>query len=219
MPDPAGSLRRSHPPASQAPADHPPAAGVNPDASLFYRAPGSGLVERRGGVAPMDHFGSAVRPTGPPGAEPAARNRRRNRFGRGRSSYRSRPACGSPRRGTAAPTPPRHATPTRRVDERHDCQDIGSAYVPGTVWGTASSLTAKFRSRRRACLSKSQILPTTAVVSACGHPCRRALATAPGHTSLAKPSEPLAKLCRVSVGIIHDRYDFRWNLDHLPRLR
>jgi hypothetical protein len=153
MPDPAGSLRRSHPPASQAPADHPPAAGVNPDASLFYRAPGSGLVERRGGVAPMDHFGSAVRPTGPPGAEPAARNPRRNRLGRGRSSYRSRPACGSPRRGTAAPTPPRHATPTRRMDERHDCQDIGSAYVPGTVWGTASSLTAKFRSRRRACLS------------------------------------------------------------------
>jgi hypothetical protein len=153
---------------------------VNPDASLFYRAPGSGLVERRGGVAPMDHFGSAVRHTGPPGAEPAARNPRHNRFGRGRSSYRSRPACGSPRRGTAAPTPPRHATPIRRVDERHDCQDIGSAYVPGTVWGTASSLTAKFRSRRRACLSKSQILPTTAVVSACGHPCRRALATAPG---------------------------------------
>jgi hypothetical protein len=32
-------------------------------------------------------------------------------------------------------------------------------------------------------------------------------------------TEPLAKLCRVSVGIIHDRYDFRWNLDHLPRLR
>jgi hypothetical protein len=41
---------------------------------------------------------------------------------------------------------PRHETPTRLVDEHHDCQDIGSAYVPGTVWGTASSLTAKFRS-------------------------------------------------------------------------
>jgi hypothetical protein len=157
MPDPPGQLRRSRSPASQAPADHRMAAGVNPDASLFYRAPGSGLVERRGGVAPMDHFGSAVRHTGPPGAEPAARNPRHNRFGRGRSSYRSRPACGSPRRGTAAPTPPRHATPTRRVDERHDCQDIGSAYVPGTVWGTASSLTAKFRSRRRACL----LIPTS----------------------------------------------------------
>jgi len=43
------------------------------------------------------------------------------------------------------------------VDERHDCQDIGPAYVPGTVWGTASSQTGKFRSRRRACL----LIPTS----------------------------------------------------------
>ena len=47
---------------------------------------------------------------------------------------------------------PRHETLTRLVDERHDCQDIGPAYVPGTVWGTASSQTASSRSRRRACL-------------------------------------------------------------------
>ncbi len=58
----------------------------------------------------------------------------------------------NPRKGTAALMLPRHETPTRPVDERHDCQDIGPAYVPGTVWGTASSQTAKFRSRRRACL-------------------------------------------------------------------
>ena len=32
------------------------------------------------------------------------------------------------------------------VDERHDCRDIGPACVPSTVWGTASSRTAKFRS-------------------------------------------------------------------------
>ena len=108
---------------------------MNPDASLFCPAPGNGLGEPRGGVAPLDHFGSAVRHTGPRGAGPVARNLRRNRFDRGRSSYRSRPACGSPRRRTAAPTPPRHGTPIRLVDERHDCQDIGSAYVPGTVWG------------------------------------------------------------------------------------
>ena len=120
----------------------------------------------------MGHFGSAGRHTGPRGAEPAARNLQRNSFARGRSSYRSRPACGSPRRRTAAPTPPRHGTPIRLVDERHDCQDIGSAYVPGTVWGTASSLTAKFRSRRRACPQESQVLPTSALASACG-PCRR----------------------------------------------
>ena len=131
---------------------------MNPDASLFCPAPGNDLGEPRGGGVPMDHFGNAVRHTGPRGAGPAARNLQRNRFDRGRSSDRSPPACGSPRRRTAAPTPPRHGTPIRLLDERHDCQDIGSAYVPGTVWGTASSLTAKFRSRRRACLSREPSL-------------------------------------------------------------
>jgi hypothetical protein len=108
---------------------------VNPDASLFCRAPGSDLVERRGGVAPIDHFGSAVRHTGSRGAGPAARNLRRNRFGRGRSSRRSRPACGRPRRGTAAPTPPRHGMAEHQVDLRHDCRDVGPACVPSTDVG------------------------------------------------------------------------------------
>ena len=44
---------------------------------------------------------------------------------------------------------------------------------------TASSLTAKFRSRRRACPQESQVLPTSALPSACG-PCRRTLVTPPG---------------------------------------
>jgi hypothetical protein len=122
------------------------AAGVNPDASLFCRAPGSGLVERRGGVALSDHSGSAVRHTEASSAGRAGRSLRHNKSGRDRSSCRSQPAAGSPRRGTAALTLPRHGTPTRLVDERHDCQDIGPAYVPSTVWSTASSLTAKFRS-------------------------------------------------------------------------
>jgi hypothetical protein len=39
-----------------------------------------------------------------------------------------------------------------QADLRHDCWDIGPACVPGTVWDTASSQTAKFRSRRCACL-------------------------------------------------------------------
>jgi hypothetical protein len=144
-------------PASQAPADHPPAAGVNPDASLFYRAPGIDLVERGGGVAPMDHFGNAVRHTEANSAGLAGSSLRHNKSGRDRSSRRSQPAADSPRRGTAAPTLPRHGTPTRVVDERHDCQGIGPAYLPGTVRGTASSQTAKFRSRRRACL----LIPTS----------------------------------------------------------
>ena len=109
--------------------------GVNRDASLFCRAPGSGLVARRDGVAPSDHSGNAVRRTEASRAGLAGRSLRHNKSGRGRSSCRSQPAAGSPRRGTAALTLPRHGTPTRLVDERHDYQDIGPAYVPGTVWG------------------------------------------------------------------------------------
>jgi len=101
---------------------------------------------------------------------PAGRSLRRSRFSRGRSSYRSRPACGSPRRGIAAPTSPRHGMPDRLVDLRHDCWDIGPACVPGTVWGTASSLTAKFRSRRLACPSREvKSYPPVAVAPARGH--------------------------------------------------
>jgi ROS/MUCR transcriptional regulator protein len=94
---------------------------------------------------------NAVRHTEASGVGLAQRSPRHNIFGPGRSSCRSAPASDSPRKGTAALMLPRHEKPTRLVDERHDCQDIGPAYVPGTVWGTASSQTAKFRSRRRAC--------------------------------------------------------------------
>ena len=125
---------------------------MNRDASLFCRAPGSDLVARHGGVAPSDHSGNAVRHTEASSVGLAERSPRHNKFGPGRSNCRSAPASDSPRKGTAALMLPRHETPTRPVDERHDCQDIGPAYVPGTVWGTASSQTAKFRSRRRACL-------------------------------------------------------------------
>ena len=32
------------------------------------------------------------------------------------------------------------------MDERHDCRNTDAACVPSTVWGTASNVTAKFRS-------------------------------------------------------------------------
>jgi hypothetical protein len=156
--DPPRLLHRSHSPASQASADHRMAVGVNCDASLFYRATGSDLGARHDDVAPTDYFGSAVRRTGPRGAGPAARNLQRNRFARGRSSYRSPPACDSPRRETAAPTPPRYETAEHPVDLCDVCRDVCPACVPSTVRGTASSLTAKFRSRRRACPSRKASL-------------------------------------------------------------
>ena len=64
---------------------------------------------------------------------------RHNRFGRDHSSCRSGSGCGRRRTETAGQIEPRAAQPGRRhVDERHDCQDIGPAYVSSTVWGTAS---------------------------------------------------------------------------------
>jgi hypothetical protein len=133
--DPPRQLRRSRSPPSRGSANHRLAAGVNHDASLFCSAPDSGLVARHGGGALRRYCGSAVRRTSASSDGPAGRNLRRNRFGRGRNSYRSRPACGSPRRGTAAPTLPRHERAERQVDLRHDCRDIGPACVPGTGVG------------------------------------------------------------------------------------
>ena len=57
---------------------------------------------------------------------------------------------------------PRHdRNRERQMDERHDCQDIGPAYVPSTVWGTASSQTAKFRSAPCLPLESSKLLRAT----------------------------------------------------------
>jgi hypothetical protein len=131
---------------------------VNRDASLFCCAPGSGPVARHAAAAPTGRSGSAVRRIEATAAGPDRRTLRHSKSGRGRSRCRSPPVCGSLRRGTAAPTPPRHAMAEHQVDLHHNCRDIGPACVPGTVWGTASSQTAKFRSRRRAYPSREASL-------------------------------------------------------------
>lgn len=131
---------------------------MNRDASLFRRAPGSGLVARHVAADPPGRSGSAVRRIEVTAAGPDRRSLRHSKSGRGRSSYRLPPACDSLHRGTAAPTPPRHAMAEHQVDLLHNCRDIGPACVPGTVWGTASSQTAKFRSRRRAYPSREASL-------------------------------------------------------------
>jgi hypothetical protein len=138
-------LRRSHSPASQAPANHPPSAGVNPDASLSCRAPGSDAPAQHGRAVPAGCFDSAGRPHAARGAGHDQRNRRRNRSVRDRSSCRSAPGCDTPCKQTAGPA--RHhrgRIDKHPVDERHVGRDTRLACVPGTMCGTASSLTAKF---------------------------------------------------------------------------
>jgi len=130
---------RSPSPASRATEDHPTEVGVNPDASLYCNAPGSGALGRHGQAAPDDWFANAVPPRSACAAALAARSRPRNRFGRDHSTRRSKLGRDNPRKETASPAA-RHDVRTRyrHVDERHDCQDNVPACVPSTVWGTAS---------------------------------------------------------------------------------
>jgi hypothetical protein len=137
--------RRSQSPASRTPEDHPPSAGVNPDASLSCRAPGSDAPAQHGRSAPDGCFGSAVRLHAARGVGHGQRNRRHNRFDRDRSSCRSAPGCDIARKQTAGPA--RHhrgRIGKHPVDERHVGRDTRLACVPSTMCGTASSVTAKF---------------------------------------------------------------------------
>ena len=143
---------------------------MNRDASLFCSGTGSGLVARRGGVALSDYCGSAVPRPVARHAGLAGHNLRRNRFGHGRSNHRSRPACGSARRGTAALTPPRHEMPEGLVDLRHDCRDIGPACVPGTGVGHGVELNRQVQiSAPCLPLKRGQSYPPVAAAPACGH--------------------------------------------------
>ena len=138
-------LRRSQSPASRTPEDHPPPTGVNPDASLSCHAPDSDAPAQHGRAAPDGCFGSAVRPHAARGGGHDQRNHWRSRSDRDRSSCRSAPGCGIPRTQTAGPTR-RHRGQTGKhpVDERHVGRDTCLACVPGTMCGTAASVTAKF---------------------------------------------------------------------------
>jgi len=147
-------------------------AGVNRDASLFCSGSGSDLVARRDGVALWGCCGNALPRPAAHHTGPAGRSLQRNRFGRGRSNYRSRPACGSGRRGTAALTPPRHEMAERLVDLRHDCRDIGPAYVPSTGVGRGVETNRQVQNSAP-CLSsrEGQSYPPVATTPAC-KPCR-----------------------------------------------
>ena len=116
----------------------PRPAGVNPDASLFLVAPGSGPSGRHARADLAGSPGSAGRLLEASLSGRTRRSLRCSRSARGHSSCRRSPACGSRRTRTDDPRP---APPVRarrqNVDETPDRQDNCPAFVPGTMWGTA----------------------------------------------------------------------------------
>ncbi len=133
---------------------------MNPDASRFCAAPGSAAPAPHAPAAPGGSSDSAVRRHVGSGGGHDARTRRRSRSGHGRNGRRSAPGCDSPRTQTAGLTGHRHGPIGKPpVDQRLDCRDTGSACVPSTVWGTASSKTAKFRIGAVLALDTGKLLP------------------------------------------------------------
>jgi hypothetical protein len=90
--------RRSRPSASRTADNHPKATGVNPDASLFLAAPGSGLPARHVYVVPGRWPGNAHRRHVGDAAGQDGGSLRRSKSGHDRNNYRSGTGCGIPRR-------------------------------------------------------------------------------------------------------------------------
>jgi len=87
-------------------------------------------------AVPGGWSGNAVRPLAVPGTCSAVSSTVNLA---NRSSCRSGSGYGRRRTETAGLIGSRGAqTGRRHVDERHDCRDIGPAYVSSTMWGTAS---------------------------------------------------------------------------------
>ena len=126
-------------PLSRRPAEnHPAAAWVNRDASLFLARPDNGPSGRHGSGGRETTPDSAERPLAGTADARAGRSRRYSRPGRGRNSGRSPPGSGRPDTGTTGPRPiPSVLCRRRGVDERRLRPDSDPAFVPGTVWGTA----------------------------------------------------------------------------------
>jgi hypothetical protein len=115
------------------------AARVNRDASVSCRVPDSDASDRHARAALAGWSGNAVRQHAASGVGRVRHSLRHSRFGRDRSSCRSGSGYGNWRTETAGLIGPRGAQTGRPdVDERHDCRDIGPAYVSSTVCGTAS---------------------------------------------------------------------------------
>jgi len=112
--------RRARSPSRRPAADHPPAAGVNHDASLFFCATESGPSGRHASSGRDGSAGSVCLHPGVSGDAPLRRSRCRSTSARGRSRCTRPPDSDTVRRGTNGQPRARSARPRRLgVDESH----------------------------------------------------------------------------------------------------
>ena len=167
------------------------AAQVNRDASLSCRAPDSDASDRRARAAPGGCSGNAVQQHAVRGAGRVRRSLRHSRSDHDRSSCRSGSGCGRRRTETAGLIgPPGAQTGRRHVDERHDCRDIGPAYVSSTMWGTASMRDRQVGLDAVLAPQDRNATPPLAAASGCARPppphrARRHVVACPAITDVA----------------------------------
>ena len=144
----------------------------NPDASRSFAGRASDAPVPRGPSDRDGSSGSADRQRAGRDIAPPAHSRRHSRSGHGRSSCRSAPERGNAYTRTAGPAlAPAQARP--HMDDVRNAWNNAPACVLGTVWGTASIRTWRFRSAP--CLPIRQVV--TAPLCARYTPsCRRARA-------------------------------------------
>jgi hypothetical protein len=159
---PQARARLSPPTCSRSPSRPPlhhrhDATAGNPDASRSFAGCDSGGHARHGTRARGDPLGSADRRPVALGTAPPAHRNPRSRSGRDHSSCRSTPEPGSARTRTAAPMHPTARLHPHMDDVRKEWNSA-PAYVLGTVWGTTSIRTWRFRSA--SCLPIRQLITT-----------------------------------------------------------
>ncbi len=163
----APQARRLRRPLRPSTHQHPNAVVGNPDASRSFAGHASDCCAPHG---PGDRAGlpdSVGQPSAEPGAALPARSRRRSKSGRGRNTCRSAPAPDSGHTGTAGPPLPPDR-PREGMDGIRSGWNTAPACVLGTVWGTASNRTWRFRSAPCLPSGRSSFAPLCAPRRPCG---------------------------------------------------
>ena len=173
----------------------------NPDASRSFAGRASDAPVPHGPADRDGSSGSADRPRAGRDIAPPVHTRRRNRSDRGRSSCRSAPERGNAHTRIAGlALPPAQARP--HMDGVGNAWNNAPACVLGTVWGTASIRTWRFRSAP--CLPIGRLSPRQSASDARRHAARHAHACGYVDNARALPTYPQAQQSTTSINLISE---------------